>query len=205
MNEIPKCSSNLPENISQMIQELGKQWNSSTMNPKINREVIRKWDNLIDEWFNADEIPIIVRKNNELRGKELVHKTGRKIIISDNSPAQWACHQALLGIVPNLDDIRDLLKNDKLPICFAVKKAKNDSIDYKCPLGKYSINKYGWKLSHKETVGLHTTNEIEQIDILTIKEKFLNLMKPSNFFLLPKKWGGLGESPEFIAEMTLKQ
>jgi hypothetical protein len=198
--EIPDCQK-LPDNISLIIRELGKEWNSAIINPKINQEVISKWDKLIDEWYNAVDIPIIVRKSGGLRGSEIEHKTGRKIIISDNSPAQWVCYQALLGNVPKLDDIRDFLKKDKLPISFAVKKAEKNLIKYKCTLGKYSINKSGWKLCHKKSVGLNTSNEISQIDILNLKLMFLNLLKPSNFFLLPKVWGGLGESKEFIEEM----
>lgn len=201
MKEIPPCPKDLPEDIAQIIRQLGKQWKLAAINPKINPETVRKWDNLVDAWLSTTDIPIIVRKRVE-RGREKEHiTTGRKIIISDNSPAQWVCHRVLLDDdVPTLDEIRDLLKNDKLPLSFAVKKAEKDA-KYRRTLGKDSINKYGWRLCHIEPVGLNTKKDISQIDIEILNEKFLNLMKPSNFFLLPKKWGGLGESKEFIEEM----
>lgn len=157
---------------------------------------------MVDAWLGATDIPIIVRKSGGLRGSEIEHKTGRRIITSDNSPAQWACYLAMLDIVPKLNDIRDFLTRDRLPISFAVKKAERDAIRYRCTLGKFSLNKYGWRLCHKEPVGLNTKNDISQIDIEILNKSFLYLMKPSNFFLLPMEWGGLGESPEFIAEMT---
>lgn len=200
-NEIPKCSEKLPDDISQMIRELGKQWKQSAINHIIKQEIINKWDNLIDEWFNTSDISIIVRKSGGKRGDEITHKTGRKIIISDNSPAQWVCYKALQGIVPTLDDIQEYLGKDEIPISFATKTAEKDSLKYKCTLKNYSINKHGWKLSHKKGVGLKSKKDISDIDMDKLKESFLNLMKPSNFFIVPLKWGSLGELPEFIDEM----
>ncbi|MBU3966977.1 MAG: hypothetical protein KKG76_06360 [Euryarchaeota archaeon] len=201
MNEIPKCSEKLPDDISEMIRELGKQWKQSEINHIIKQEIINKWDNLIDEWFNTSDIPIIVRKSRGIRGSEKTHKTGRKIIISDNSTAQWVCYKAMQGIVPTLEDIQEYLEKDEIPISFAIKKAEKEAIKYKCTLKNYSINKHGWKLCHKKGVGLNTKNDISDIDMDKLKESFSNLMKPSNFFLLPIQWGGLGEIQEFIDEM----
>lgn len=200
-NEIPECSEKLPDEISQTIRELGKQWKQSATNHIIKQEIINKWDNLIEEWVNVSEIPIIVRKSREIRGSVITHKTGRIIIISDNSIAQWVCYKAMQEIVPTLEDIKKFLDEDQIPMSFAIRKAEKDRVKYKRTLKNYSINKHGWKLCHKKKVGLNTTNDISDIDMDIIKERFLNLMKPSNFFVLPIKWGGLGELQEFIDEM----
>ncbi|WAM22736.1 MAG: hypothetical protein OI715_01160 (plasmid) [Candidatus Methanoperedens sp.] len=196
MNEIPECPKNLPDNITQTIRDLGKQWNLEV--PKIKPDTLRKWDDLIDEWLSATDIPIIVRKGGLKRGHEITHKTGRKIIISDNSPAQWVCCCAFIDVVPTIDKIPDLLKNE-IPIAFVLKTKEKDA-KYNQTLKKYSINKKGWKLCHKDDVGLNE-RDVSQIDIEIVKKSFLYLMKPSNFFLVPKEWSGLGELKDFIEEM----
>lgn len=183
---------------------MGKQWKlADDINYPFNPVTVHKWDDLVDAWLNSPDIPIIFRKrSSELRGCEIKHSTGRKIIISDNSPAQWVCYNALKDIVPTLDTIRSLLEKDDLPIAIVLRKAEKDKAKYKRLLKEYSINKFGWKLCHKKSVGLNTTNKIADIDIKKLDDSFLNLMKPSNFFLIPKRWGGLGELPEFIDGIT---
>jgi len=118
--------------------------------------------------------------------------------ISDNSPAQWVCYRALNNdVVPTIDEIQDLLENE-IPIAIALKEGEKDA-KYKQILKKYSINKKGWTLCHKNPVGLNERENVSQIEKL--KKSFSNLMKPANFFLVPKKWSGLGELKEFQEEM----
>lgn len=200
MNEIPECPKNLPDNITQTIRDLGKQWNLAMIRPKIKPDTVRKWDDLIDEWLSATDIPLIIRKGGK-RGGEIEHKiTGRKIIISDNSPAQWVCYRALhYDEVPTIDKIPELLKNE-IPIAMILKTIEKDA-KYKQTLKNYSINRKGWALCHKDRVGLNKKEDVSQIDIEKLKKSFLNLMKPSNFFLVPTKWSSLGDLKEFQEEM----
>ena len=199
MNEIPECPKNLPDNITQTIRDLGKQWNLAV--PKIKPDTVRKWDNLIDEWLNAIDIPIIVRKGGK-RGEEITHeKTGRKIIISDNSPAQWVWSCAFIDMVPTIGEIPGLLENE-IPIAMILKTVEKDAnTKFKQTLKNYSVNKKGWTLCHKDPVGLKKREDVSQIDIKKLEKSFSNLMKPSNFFLVPKEWSGLGELKEFQDEM----
>lgn len=200
MCEIPQSPEKVPENVSLLIKKLGKEWNS--IRPRIDPNVLKGWDKTIKEWSVTASLPLIVRKSNDMRGVELKHETGRSVIISDNSPAQWSCYLAYCGNVPKIEDIRENLKNDGIPMSFAVKKGEEDFIKYKKTLGNYSLNKSGWKLCHRKPVGLNSSEDISQIHIKTLIDSFTKLMSPSNFFLVPLKWGGLGELQEFIDEMN---
>jgi len=199
--DFPQCPDTLPSDISVAIKRIGSLWRKSKHYPKISKKVSKRWDDLLKSWADDPKIPIIIRKSGSARGSELKHNSGRKIILADNSPAQWACFLALKKVTPNIGDIKKWLKNDQLPISFATKKSEKDLIKYKCTLKNYSINKYGWKLCHIKPVGLKTQRDITEVKIEDLTDKFLKLMSPSNFFLLPKQWGGLGESPEFIEQM----
>lgn len=201
MSEIPESSAFVTSEISSAISELGKKWNK--IRPKIDTRIEEKWDNLIEMWAKSDTLPLILRKSSEIRGKEYLHTTGRKIIASDNSPAQWVCYLALKNEVPTLDNIHEYLQQDKIPFSYAIKKVDKDRIDYKRILGEYSLssNKRDWKLCHIREVGINSKTKISKLDLNEVVKKFKNLMKPSNFFLIPKAFGGLGEVKEFICEM----
>jgi hypothetical protein len=145
-----------------------------------------------------DDLPILVRKGSSVRGSEIVHSSGRRIIPCDNSPAQWAFNLAYCGKVPTTNEIKEMFSSDRVPISFSHKKAGKSQRRYHCTLGKFTVNKKKWKLCHFENVGLKSTQSLEDIDIALLKNKFFLLLSPQNHFLLSLDWGGLGEVKEFI-------
>ncbi len=189
----------IPANMIEKIKELGREWNKSRPNfdPKIERD----WDEVIDKWATESDMPLIIRKSSGARGSEVVHSSGRRIIISDNSPAQWVCYLALNGEVKSVSEIKQALLDDKVPISFAIKEEDKSKIIYIQTLSEYSINKLGWKLCHKDRVGIGNNEDPKTMNIDTVIDRFKKLMKPSNFFIIPKKLGGLGELDEFIKEI----
>ena len=189
----------IPANMIEKIKELGREWNKSRPNfdPKIERD----WDEVIDKWATESDMPLIIRKSSGARGSEVVHSSGRRIIISDNSPAQWVCYLALNGEVKSVSEIKQALLDDKVPISFAIKEEDKSKIIYRQTLSEYSINKLGWKLCHKDRVGIGNNEDPKTMNIDTVIDRFKNLMKPSNFFLIPLELGGLGELDEFIKEI----
>ena len=189
----------IPANMIEKIKELGREWNKSR--PKFDPEIERDWDDVIDKWATESDMPLIIRKSSGARGSEVVHSSGRRIIISDNSPAQWVCYLALNGEVKSVSEIKQALLDDKVPISFAIKKEDKSKITYRQTLSKYSINKLGWKLCHKDRVGIGNNEDPKTMNIDTVIDRFKNLMKPSNFFLIPLELGGLGELDEFIKEI----
>ena len=189
----------IPADITEMIKELGRKWNE--LRPKFDPKIESDWDEVIDKWATESDMPLIIRKSSGARGSEVVHSSGRRIIISDNSPAQWVCYLAMSGEVKSVSEIRQALLDDKVPISFAIKKEDKSKIAYRQTLKDYSINKLGWKLCHKDPVGIGNNEDPKTMNIDTVIDLFKKLMKPSNFFLIPKKLGGLGELEEFIKEI----
>ncbi|HQG32929.1 MAG TPA: hypothetical protein PLA83_13440 [Deltaproteobacteria bacterium] len=198
MKNIPQCPDELPASISDLLIRLGNLWAESNVCPQIKKEIVIAWDTVLKEWAHDDSLPLLIRKVSLVRGSEIIHSSGRRIIPADNSPAQWVCHLALMGIVPTITEIREAFLNDNIPVSFAHKKEEKDQRKYHCTLGQYTINKDGWKLCHISAVGLNDRSSLSSIDIQELKKVFFNLLSPSNYFLLPKAWGGLGETDEFI-------
>jgi len=74
---------------------------------------------------------------------------------------------------------------------------------FKCTLDSANnVNKLGWKLCHIEPVGLKAKGQLENLEIQDLTRQFCRLLKPSNHFLVPLEWAGLGEMPEIIEEIS---
>ena len=83
--------------IREKIREIGRLWRQSRKNPAISNTVTEKWDRLVEEWKDDRDMPLVVRKSTGIRGGEIRHKTGRLIIISDNSFQQWVYYHVMFG------------------------------------------------------------------------------------------------------------
>lgn len=189
--------------IRKMISEVGKKWKLSDSNPTHSSSTVSKWDELIKNWKDDSNMPLVVRKQSELRGYEIEHETGRRIILTDNSFSQWIMFNLLQDKVFSLQEIKQMLLKDEIPFSFAIKKKDREKIKYKRTIGTFSINKLGWKLCHIDSVGLKTSTPIDKVPKSTIENHFIKLASPSNMFLVPLEIGGIGEINEFIAEQRL--
>ena len=198
MELIPVCPNVLPDGMDTLIHKLGSTWASSEACPRVTENVKYAWNKLLNDWIADDFLPLLIRKSSLVGGSELRHASGRKIIPTDNSPAQWACGLALRGKVPTIAEIHDGFVKDKIPVSFAHKKNEREERRYHCTLGKHGINKAGWKLCHVNPVGQKSRTPLEAVEIKRLKQAFFDLLSPSNYFLLPINWGGLGETQEFI-------
>jgi hypothetical protein len=159
---------------------------------------MEKWDRTIDTWAEMDDMPLLIRKRKDNAGSVIIHTTRRQLIPVDNSPAQWVFSMVYNEIDIDIEFIKKLLSEDRLPVSFAPAKKEMERAKYKCTLGKIDLNQRGWKLAHINPVGLKTRRPLENIPIDILKEHFRKLMSPSNMFLVPKKWSGLAEFPEMI-------
>ncbi len=198
MDLIPVCPEVLPYGMDTLIHKLGSTWASSEACPRITENVKDAWNKLLNDWSADDSLPLLIRKSSLVRGSELRHASSRKIIPTDNSPAQWACGLALRGKVPTITEIHDGFIKDEIPVSFAHKKNEREQRRYHCTLGKYGINKAGWKLCHINPVGQKSQARLETVEIEILKQSFFDLLSPSNYFLVPINWSGLGEVQEFI-------
>jgi hypothetical protein len=186
--------------IRKKISELGKLWLNSEKNPKTANDLIDHWEGIVIQWKNDHTLPLIVRKQSDIRGSESIHRTGRKIIITDNSFSQWIYFNILKRNKINYNDIKTLLVTDQIPFSFAIKREEKEKVKYKKCLGSNSINKLGWKLCHIDSVGLNSSGKIIDMEIGTIEAHFMKLANPRNMFLVPLEIGELGEIQEFIDE-----
>lgn len=177
---------------------LGRAWAESPSRPRIEKIVLDGWDALVEAWSSSD-LPLVIRKGGDVRGGEIRHDTGRRIVLADNSPAQWAFSRAFAGDLFTVSDIRRLLEQDRIPFAYAIKASDRAKMRYSCTLSAAdNVNKRGWKLGHIEDVGLGTRQPISKVPIEELKRHFRNLIRPSNMFLVPLEWAGFGELSEVV-------
>jgi hypothetical protein len=197
---LPKCGP-LPAEMEAGLRELGRLWAAAPQRPRIAGPIQESWRRLLSEWVESD-LPLVVRKSGGLRGGVLLHHSGRELIVADNSPAHWVFGQAFAGNTYDLDGIRALLANDAIPFAFATKAAEKEKMAYRCTLSAPDhVGRCGWKRCHREPVGRSPRRPPEALPLPQLVEHFTRLMSPSNQFVVPLVWGGLGEVEEFIAEI----
>lgn len=192
------CPLKLPPGISNGITRLGRIWAASSICPRVTGRAATSWTRLLRLWADDPGIPLLVRKGSSIRGSEICHSSGRKIVPCDNSPAQWAYNLAIQGKVPSMGEIKRDFASDRIPVSFAHRKNEKKHRRYHCTLGSHTVNKKKWKLCHIEGVGLRNRQALADVDLDLLKKRFFLLMAPQNHFLLPIGWGGIGEVKEFI-------
>lgn len=201
MPKIPKCPEDLPSELRRYARELSEAWLRSDLRPKFEIRVARDWDELIRDWVSDDTMPLYIRKHRNNRGSLIEHNSGRMLIPTDNSVAHWCSVRAFECTVPSLQDIEAWQGADEIPIAYALGGAEGAEARYRCTISvlRQSLNDLGWSVRHIEPVGiLPQRTQIEEIPIECLKEHFVRLLSPSNMFLVPKIWAGLGELPEML-------
>jgi len=190
----------LPEGMNNRVEELARIWSQSASRPTPSSRVVQHWNQLIENWVNDAGLPLLVRKFDNNRGSVLQHESGRFIVPVDNSPAPWALSRAVAEEEPTLEEIRNAFAADAIPVAMAMSGPERASARYRCNLtsmGLGSPNGAGWKVCHIKRVGLAGTIPIGALPEPQLREHFRRLMAPGNMFVIPKKYSGLGELPEF--------
>lgn len=165
-------------------------------------------------------MPLHIRKADGNRGSVVVHDSGRQLVPVDNSVAHWAFALALCGAKPTLSDVRLWIGEDRIPVAMALAKAEQAQATYRrlmptaprragsadaieavvaggMRFAPPSLNALGWKVCHIEPVGIGR-GDIRSLRMDTLTDHFRRYLDPSNMFLVPKAWSGLGEMPEMI-------
>ena len=188
----------LPAEMATLLAQLGEIWAHASDRPQVAKPVNHAWDALINDWIVSD-LPLVIRKGGRNRGTEFRHQSGRQLVVADNSPAHCAFSCAIRGETYDIDGIHGLLERDEIPFALATKKLEKATMRYKRTLGaRDSVNKRGWKLCHIDNVGLSTKTPLEAVPIETLCAHFRRFLAPSNQFVVPLRWGGLGEVSEFV-------
>jgi hypothetical protein len=185
-----------------LVRRLADAWANDPSRPRPSRTVVDQWDALVAAWSEDPSLPIFVRKASNNRGSVLTHSTGRQLVPTDNSPAQWAFALAVLGETPDLTWVREQLARDRIPVAMIQKATERVVATFRCTLGRVpSPTAAGWKVAHIDPVGLSSSMPLETTPESRLREHFVRLMSPRNMFVIPTKYAGLGELAEFCDQM----
>src|SRR5205085_2771916 len=198
----PVAPAVLPSEMAQLVARLAQTWAEHPSRPKPQPDVLSRWDELIESWVGDISLPLYVRKHKDNRGTELIHPAARTLVPTDNSPAQWALALAVLGETPTLAEVRDLITADAIPVAMIFKRIEKETARFKCTLKQVvNPNDAGWKVAHVEGVGLYRNSSLVDLSMTLLQQHFRWLMNPRNMFVVPTKYAGLGELPEFCDAM----
>jgi hypothetical protein len=194
----PRVRDSLLADMAELVTRLALLWVKEPSRPRPTPGVLEHWDRLIEGWSDEVSLPLYVRKSDNNRGAVISHPSGRRIVPTDNSPAQWAFALAVLGEQPSLEDIRRLIDEDRVPIAMILNAKEKATARYHRTLGKtVHLNAAGWKVAHVDPVGLTSRTSLLNVAEPTLRSHFRKLMAPRNMFAIPLRYAGLGELPEF--------
>ena len=206
---VPLQCAGLPVTARQKLEEVADLWLNAPTRPQVLQSVLEHWDDVVHEWVENEEVPLLIRKKEpgRVHGEPFPHEpTGRMLVSVDNSPATWCFAAALRGEVWSCKELLLKLEVNEIPVDFLTAK---DPAKYKGTLSKlkaYNLNDLGWKVSHIIGVKLGTRGTITRNRLIELKRHTYNLLRPKNMFLVPKDgYDGLGEVKEVVAAFRRAQ
>jgi hypothetical protein len=173
-------------------------WFDDPARPRLAERTLDQWDNLLAEWISDPRLPRIVRRARNNRGHLLEHRSGRGIVPADNSPAHWSITLAFAECCPSLQEVRDMLASDKLPMAMVFKAEEKVGARFRCTRQAVrGPNSLGWKVAHIDDVGLGYTGDVLNTPVDALHVHMRRFLSPRNMFLVPKEYAGVAETPEF--------
>ena len=156
--------SKLPAEVACALQQIAIAWANHPMRPKPTAEVLEHWDKLIADWITDSSLPLFIRKAANNRGSVVSHSSGRTLIPCDNSPAHWALALAILGEMPVLSQVREMIDQDRIPIAMILKSQERAIAQFCCTLSQVvNPNSAGWKVAHIHAVGIANRTPVKSI------------------------------------------
>jgi hypothetical protein len=144
-------------------------------------------------------MPLFARKFRVNRGAFLTHASGRVVIPADNTPAHWAYAQALRGVCPKLDDVRQSIASNRIPVAMIITPAERRLATLMgAQIRAENLNAAGWKLAHLTPIGLKGATALPDVPIGRLREHFRLFLSPSNMFVIPLALAGLAETAEAV-------
>ena len=198
---LPSCPDPLPEDLDRELERLASLWAKHSVRPRLDAAVARYWDDLIRSWSVDPSLPLLIRKKEKgvARGEVILHESGRKLVLTHNSPASWSYMLAFAKAKPLLENIRSYLERDEIPVAMVVDRQMVARSRYKCSRVKAANpNILRWKVCHRRKVALRGRGTVKHRDIAYLQSHFRDFLAPSNIFLVPLELDGLGELLHFI-------
>lgn len=192
----------LPPDLLQLVQRLADAWAVHPDRPSPRPDVLERWDALIAAWADDVSLPLFIRKVARDRGCALLHPSGRMIVPTDNSPAQWAFGKALRGEMPSLEEVRRAVDDDQIPVAMVLTVTERATAKFRRTLTAVdNLNAAGWKLGHIQRVGLGRRARLPDVAELDLRQHFRRFLSPRNMFVVPTTYAGLAELPEMCRAM----
>ena len=204
MTRLPASPAVLPEAIEGLLSQLADAWAGSDIRPRVSPEIAAHWDALIEQWLASKDLPLFVRRwgRGEARGQIVTHASGRMLVPSDNTLANWVFVQAYAGTRLSIEDIRGFVERRELPIALVLKATERPLAQFKGLRGGFeNPNDLGWRVCHKHPVGIRQRGALAELPIAELEQHFRHFLAPSNMFLVPKTLGGLDELLHMCAVM----
>jgi len=202
--ELPECPESLPDEVERSLGQLAEAWAKTEVRPRIHAATLAHWDRLLDEWALEHDLPLFIRKwgRDLARGQTVRHSTGRSLVPSDNTLAHWAFVRAYQGECPTIGDVRGYVARRELPVAMALKTSELPLADYRKLRGRSdNLNKLGWRVCHRVPVGMRKPGKLSALPIDDLMLHFKRFLAPSNMFLVPKLFGGMGGLPTMLEVM----
>lgn len=174
------------EELGEPLIEIGRRWAESPNRPRPAQGALADWDKLLNDWVRS-ELPLIVRDSSKREGYAAC-ADGRKVIFSDNTPANWAFELALRHKIPDINSWLADKMASQVPLSLVGKEARLER----------DLNKQGWKVCHIEPVSDRKRFRIEEMSREWLEARFRRFLSPRNIFLIPKLISGAGELPQVI-------
>jgi hypothetical protein len=190
------------------LRVLGEKWLRSNDRLRPSPQAVAAMHALVVRWSQDSRVPLIVRRLDGRRGQEITHQSGRKLVLADNSPANWAYACALQGEFPNL---MEALRQGKMPVAFFLPRKESTTAKYPNSLAKAdpkSLNPQ-WEVCHiDDVVGRPFRGDIRTAPVEHLQQRMVLFMSPANIFLVHGKAGrgnprgettGCGDHSHFVA------
>jgi hypothetical protein len=99
-----------------------------------------------------------------------------------------------------MQEIDEMARADQIPVAMALTAEEKETATYQCIMARVpqNLNALGWKVCHIDKVSLGHRGRLETCNLGTIVDRFRRFLSPSNMFVVPKAWAGLGELPEVV-------
>lgn len=154
------------------------------------------WNEIVDQWAEAEDLPLIVRRNSHRQMCMRLAMPGRPggVVPSDNSPAHWMVMRCFEGGArPTLSLVRSLQHEIPMTMRMSAKEALECDFPKRLDDSEDHAGISGWYLAHIEPVGLGRIGKtaLENLPHHVLEDRFRLLMRPSNMILIARTISGL--------------
>lgn len=185
------------------LRRLASNWRESPTRPTVSGYDALAWHAILHDWVRDPEMPLLVRRPREGRGREIRHPSGRILVPTDDSPAMYLLSLAIEHRRPSRQDIIEALLSGRMPIALTLTPEERTQASYSGTVETMdapNLNSLGYSVCHITHVGLRRVPLMHRSEIELVAHSLL-FLSPVNMFVVPKEYAGLGELPEFVDEM----